>query len=829
MTRAEIAPEADVGILHRVGDFKIEGSRDPLELFRGPLNLDEVAHRRMIEDDREIPHRPLFTVFFVPHEDAEADVPENFDHAVQVTDPGLEFWTFLDRSSEAWRALEGDEPSASVLAQAEKRTSIAEATVGCVEQQIDLPGHYVNRYRPRTTEGIANPAMVGHRDFEFRLERCIGHSQSIYRTGVGFYGTVYHVRMQHVVWGTAGHIDHGKTTLVKALTGTDCDRLPEEKDRGITIDLGFAQLVESDMRLHFVDVPGHERLVHTMIAGASGIDLALLVVAADEGVMPQTREHLDVIRLMGVPGGAVALTKTDLMDPDLVELVTEEIRELLAPTAFSGVPVVPVSSQSGDGVTELRRVLFEQSRDARPRQVEGRPYREPVDRVFSLTGAGTIVTGTSLWGELEVGSDLAVLPRGSVYRVRRLHVHGEERHRVEAGERVALNLASASRDAVGRGDQLITPGPWQTTQLVTVSLELLATAPGPLDEGDEVEVHALAARVAARIDRLSSRPLAPGSRSIAQISLRQPMLLFPGDRVILRRPSPVNTFAGGTVFDTRLRRWQRRKSAALERLPEVRRDAWPELLSNWIEREGLAGLTVPAMAGHLGVFDGAIEAPLGRLLEGDVVHSLPTRPPVFVSSPLLEKLAAEAARELERRFAGEEVSAGVPARDFAGALLPRSALSLADHYLEELRGRGVIELSEGRVVPPGRESYMTEAGEALARKVEALYRAEGFAAPSPAEVAELLQAKVVTVEGICRYLIQRGRLVRLEGKYLIHRAVLEEMVRELHRWGVEEFGVGDFKQRFGLTRKLAIPALEWLDSERVTVRHGNRRKIMRRK
>jgi selenocysteine-specific elongation factor len=635
--------------------------------------------------------------------------------------------------------------------------------------------------------------------------------------------------MRHVVWGTAGHIDHGKTTLVKALTGTDCDRLPEERERGITIDLGFAQLTDSEVQLHFVDVPGHERLVHTMIAGASGIDLALLVVAADEGVMPQTREHLDVIRLMGVPGGAVALTKTDLMDADLIELVAEEISELLAPTTFAGVPVVPVSGKTGAGIPELRKVLVEQADEIRPRQVEGRPFREPVDRVFSLTGAGTVVTGTSLWGELEVGADVMISPHSTIARVRRLHVHGEERREVEAGERVAINLAGISREAVSRGDQVIAPGPWETTQLVTVGLEVLATAPGPLDEGDEVEVHALAARVPARVDRLSIRPLAPGSRATAQISLREPMLLFPGDRLVLRRPSPVNTFAGGKVLDAHLRRWRRRDSAALEHLPDVERRAWPELLSSWIDREGLAGLTVPAIAGRLGVHDGAIEASLGRLLENCSIHALPTQPATFVMTERISQLAEDAARELERRLAGQEVSAGIPARDFVGRLLPRSALALADHYLEELRGRGTLELSEGRVVPPGRESHMTAAGEALTRKVEALYRETGFDAPSPTEAAERLAAKPATVEGICRFLLQRHRLVRLEGKFLIHRAVLDEAARRVREWEVEDFAVGDFKERLGLTRKLAIPTLEWLDSERVTVRQGNRRKIVRRK
>lgn len=640
---------------------------------------------------------------------------------------------------------------------------------------------------------------------------------------------MYHDSMRHVVWGTAGHIDHGKTSLVKALTGTDCDRLPEERERGITIDLGFAQLTEGDLQLHFVDVPGHERLVHTMIAGASGIDLALLVVAADEGVMPQTREHLDVIRLMGVRGGAVALTKTDLMESDLVELVAEEIRDLLAPTAFAGVPVVPVSGETGEGVPELRRVLIEQAAEIRPRQVEGRPFRQPVDRVFSLTGAGTVITGTSLWGVLEVGAEVKIFPHETTARVRRLHVHGEERRNVEAGERVAINLAGISREAVARGDQVIAPGPWALTQLATVSLELLATAPGPLDEGDEVELHALAARVPARIDRLSIRPLAPASRATAQISLRAPMLLFPGDRVVLRRPSPVNTFAGGKVLDAHLRRWRRRDSAALAKLPEVEHRAWPELLSSWVDRAGLAGLTAPAMAGRLGVYDNAIEATLGRLLGEGAIQSLPTQPPTFVASEGMDRLAADAARELEHRLAGEEVSAGIPARDFVRQLLPRRAFPLADCYLEELRGRGALELSEGRVVPPGRESHMTAAGEALTRKVEALYRETGFEAPSPAEAAELLAAKPATVEGICRYLLQRHRLVRLEGKFLIHRAVMDEVARKVREWEVEDFAVGDFKERFGLTRKLAIPTLEWLDSERVTVRHGNRRKIMRRK
>jgi selenocysteine-specific elongation factor len=634
--------------------------------------------------------------------------------------------------------------------------------------------------------------------------------------------------MRHVVYGTAGHIDHGKTSLVRALTGIDCDRLPEEQERGITIDLGFAQLTAEDMQLHFVDVPGHERLVHTMIAGASGIDRALLVVAADEGVMPQTREHLEVIRLMAVPGLVVALTKLDLVETELAELAVEELREFLQPTPYASAPIVPVSATDGQGLDELRAVLLEVASSAEDHQIEDRPYREPVDRVFSLTGAGTVITGTSLWGSVEMGAELSLYPQGETARVRRLHVHGTERNRVEAGERVAMNLVGIDKQRIRRGDQLITPGPWRTTTLVTVRLELLASAPRPLDEDDEVEIHALAARVPARVERLGQRPLEPGGTVTAQLKLRTPMLLFPGDRLILRRPAPVNTFAGGVVVDAQLGRWRRRDSASLELLPQIHRAAWPELFEAWVRGAGYEAVTASELAGRLGVLDDAVEAPLGRLLSGGSIRALPTRPPRLVASELLDDLAVRAKAELASRLAGEEVSAGIPARDFAATLLPRPARALSELYLEELRQRAVIDLAKGRVVPPGTDSHMTEAGQELTRKVESLYRQAGLDPPPPAAAAEQLASRPVTVEGICDFLVQRGQLVRLEGKLLVHRGALDEVVRTVRSWQADTFSVAEFKESFSLTRKLAIPILEWLDSERVTVRQGNQRKIIRR-
>lgn len=640
---------------------------------------------------------------------------------------------------------------------------------------------------------------------------------------------LYHDAMRHVVYGTAGHIDHGKTALVKSLTGTDCDRLPEERERGITIDLGFASLKHDDGELHFVDVPGHERLVHTMIAGAAGIDLALLVVAADEGVMPQTREHLEVIRLMGVAGGAVALTKVDLVDEETQDFAIEEVREILEGTAFEGVPIVPVSAHTGAGMANLREILILQSVNVRPHQIEGRPFREAVDRVFSLSGAGTVVTGTSLWGQLEVGAPVVLLPMDKEARVRRLHVHGEERAEVEAGERVALNLAGLGTSECPRGTQILSKGPWRPTTMVTIRLELLESASGPLDEGDEVEVHALAMRTPARIDRLAARPLKPGSSVIAQILLRQPMMLFPGDRLVLRRPSPVNTFAGGQVLDTRLRLYRRAQAAELGGVGGVHRSEWPRLFEGWIADAGLVAPSLDDLAGRLGVLSENAQGILGRLLSEKTIRTLPTTPPRFVSESALEGLAKTAKKELGKRLADTEVSSGVPARDFVASLVSPPALVVAPQLLEELRRRGVVEVVEGRVLPPGRSSHMTRSGAELTARVDDFYKKAGFDAPSPGEAAQRLEARPAMVEGVCRFLVQQGSLVLLDKKWFFHRQTLDQIADGIGQWGVDEFAVGEFKDRFGLTRKLAIPMLEWLDSNRITVRAGNKRKVLGRR
>ena len=359
--------------------------------------------------------------------------------------------------------------------------------------------------------------------------------------------------MRAVVLGTAGHIDHGKTSIVAALTGVDCDRLPEEKRRGITLVLGFAPLTDplAELEISFIDVPGHERLVHTMIAGAGGIDRALLVVAADEGVMPQTREHLEVLGLLGVRGGVVALTKADLVDEDLLALQAEELRDVLAGGPLADAPIVACSARTGAGIETLRAAVLECARGVVRRAEPHRPFRLSADRVFSLPGAGTVVTGTARWGSVRPGDELAALPSGRTVRVRAVQVHGDARDEAGVGERVALQLAGAAVAELPRGEQLLGAGPWQSTRRLAVTLTPL---PGvALAEGETVWLHVLAARVPARIERVHPAELTAGAPGRAIVRLARPVLAFPGDRVVLRRISPARTLATSTARDRTLR------------------------------------------------------------------------------------------------------------------------------------------------------------------------------------------------------------------------------------------------------------------------------------
>ncbi|MCU0291133.1 MAG: selenocysteine-specific translation elongation factor [Thermoanaerobaculaceae bacterium] len=626
--------------------------------------------------------------------------------------------------------------------------------------------------------------------------------------------------MRPVVFGTAGHIDHGKTSLVRALTGVDCDRLPEEKRRGITLVLGFAPMVDpaGEVEVSFIDVPGHERLVHTMIAGAGGIDRALLVVAADEGMMPQTREHLEVLGLLAVPGGVVALNKADLLDDDLLELQREEIAEALAGTVLAGAPIVPCSAATGAGIPELREALLACARGVVRERSPHRPFRLAVDRTFTVAGTGTVVTGTARWGAVAVGDEVRLLPSGTVARVRTVQVHGRLREVAQVGERVALGLAGLTLAEAPRGEQVLGGGDWRSSRRLAVQIELLPGAV-PLEEGSVVSLHLLAARVLARVERIDPRPLPGGGTGRAVLRLARPVFAAPGDRVVLRRPSPAATVGGGLVLDPQPPRLRRREAAVLAELPRPWADV-PAALERWIREAGVAGVTPGQVASRLGVVPAGVEAPLGQLLVAGAVIASRSTPPLLVHRIILEALAQQA-----RQVVSEAGPAGVPVAELLSRLAPGAPETLRALVLETLRRAGVLRETSGRAF--GADATPLEDG--LAARIEEVYRESGVEAPSPGEVAVLLGAKEKVVEGLVRFLVDQKRLARVGGKWILHRRHLDAIAASLLEWDAEVFDVGQFKDRFALTRKLAIPILEWLDSERVTRREGDRRRIVRRR
>lgn len=618
-----------------------------------------------------------------------------------------------------------------------------------------------------------------------------------------------------VVFATAGHIDHGKTSLVHALTGVWCDRLKEEQERGITLVLGFAPLLdpEGDVEVSFVDVPGHERLVHTMVAGAGGVDRALLVVAANEGIMPQTREHVAILKLLGIEGGVVALTKADLVARSQLEERQRELATFLANGPLASAPIIPCSSITGEGIQELKAAILHQARRVYRQGEPHRPFRLAVDRVFSLPGAGTVVTGTARWGEVQVGEDVWVFPPGRGVRVRSLQVHSQERQHATAGERVALALAGIKVDEIPRGAQVVTLGPWEPTVRLALEVTLLAEAPA-LVEGQRLWLHLLASRTVATVERVSS-PRAGGKPTRALVRLAKPILAFPEDRVILRRMTPAATVGGGVVLDTSLPRLSRRQLGILEKLPVPSHRR--ELLLAMVERTGRCGMSRSQLAARLGFFPEGVHQTLGELEAFGHITLLPGRDPWALPCQALGEVVAEAAKLLK-----EKGELGLSAGELMQALHLGKPKSLRGFYLQKLLAQGVAREENGRFFAANLKPLTSP----LAEKVEAMYRQARLSAPSPEEAAAQLSAPPKAVEGLIKLLVREGRLVRVGGKWILHRHVLDEIVTSLRRWGVERFDVAQFKDRFGLTRKLAIPILEWLDSQRVTRREGNFRRLL---
>lgn len=633
--------------------------------------------------------------------------------------------------------------------------------------------------------------------------------------------------MKHVIVGTAGHIDHGKTSLVKALTGVDADRLKEEKQRGITIDIGFADLTLGDVRVGFVDVPGHERFVKNMLAGAHGIDVVLLVVAADEAVMPQTREHFDICRLLGVPRGLVALTKADMVDSDLLELAHAEVEEFVAGSFLEGAPIVPVSSVTGQGIEELERELEAAGR-AVPGRDTRRPFRLPVDRVFTIRGFGTVLTGTLISGEIAVGDGIEVVPGGLRAKVRGLQVHGSSAERATAGQRTAVNLQGVGLDDVVRGQVLAPAGRFRETRMLDVRLNVLEGAARPLAHRARIRFHHGTSEVLARVALLGRDAVEPGASAVAQIRLEMPILALPGDRFIVRSYSPQVTIAGGVVLDALAPKHRRSDTRTLEWLERLEAAEERERTLLRLERASGRGLGLEELAEQTGLTDDELLAHAAALVKAKRAVAVGGTPPRWLEVGAETELREAALAALKAFHKREPLAPGLPMEELRSAVFAHAPLEVFRAVTGSLVEAGRLVRDRDVFLLAGRGSGLTAEDEVAKKRLEEAIRGAGLEATTVADLSSRVSVPEPKAKKFYDLLTREGRVVRM-GDLVFHVDVLTALKDRLraHKARSTLIDVAAFRELTGgLSRKYTIPLLEWLDRERVTRRVGDKREIL---
>jgi selenocysteine-specific elongation factor len=659
--------------------------------------------------------------------------------------------------------------------------------------------------------------------------------------------------MKHIIVGTAGHIDHGKTALVKALTGIDADRLKEEKQRGITIDIGFADLEIGGFQFGFVDVPGHERFVKNMLAGAHGLDLVMLVVAADESVMPQTREHFDICRLLHVKSGLVALTKSDLVDEELLELARAEVEDFVRGSFLEGAPIIAVSSRTGAGIEELKESLADLAERVEPKATSAVP-RLPVDRAFSIRGFGTVVTGTLIAGELAVGDELEVLPAAVKARVRNLQVHGHDTQRAFAGQRTAINLQGLNVGEVERGSVLARAGRLRASSMLDARLELLPSASRPLTQRARVRLHHGTAEVMARVvilhgsgfrvrgsgladGSVNSEPetlnperdyIAPGGSAITQLRLEEPLTALPGDRFIIRSYSPQVTIGGGVIIDALPEKHRIRETAASARLEQLEGAALVERVAIFIEMAGARATTDSEIAARTGATDQQIAGAARELIQTGRVLEVTGAPLVLISGESYRALAARVVEMLAEHHRREPLALGLGREEVRDRVFGRVRPEVFRAVITRLVEEGKIAAEREALRLASHRPALTESDLAAKEALEAAFKGSGLQAGTLEETAAAAGIKTELARKLYNLLAAERRVVRV-GDFVFHIDSIDDLKSRVRarKTANPKIDVAVFKEiTGGLTRKYAIPLLEYLDRERITRRVGNEREIL---
>jgi len=633
-----------------------------------------------------------------------------------------------------------------------------------------------------------------------------------------------------IVIGTAGHIDHGKSALVRALTGIDPDRLKDEIARGITIDLGFAHTREGDVQIGFVDVPGHERFVRNMLAGAGGIDAVVLVVSAVESVKPQTREHFEICRLLGVDRGVIALTKVDIAEPAALQAAEADVRALVSGSFLQDAPIVRVSAITGEGLDELRRSVAALA-GGQLRMGRDGVARLPVDRVFTVKGFGTVVTGTLTSGAMAVGDALVVLPGGEDVRVRGLQVHGAPVDRVEAPQRVAVNVAGVDALVLHRGVTLATRGSLAVTRRADVRLQVLDGVKG-LANGARVRAHHGTSEAFARVS--VCRPgdavldVAGGAVAFVRLRFQSPVVLTRGDRLVLRGGSPVSTLAGAVVLDPEPAPGGIRRVSALDRFQQLNEADASAPVAIFLRDAGERGLTADSIVRRAGLAPSDARNLLDALVAAGSARAVGDR---FVATDAVVAIQARVLDELTAFHRQHPSERGSPRETLRDRAAPRVPAAIFESILTDLTRDGVIRGGD-RIALSSHRAEVSAADQQLEEATLTRLRAAGLAPPDPAVIAQELRASAVSVERALQALVREGKAVKT-GEIVFDRTALEALRKAVAALRAGQsptarvtLDVAQFKARHGLTRKHAIPLLEWLDRERVTRRVGDVRVVL---
>ncbi len=632
--------------------------------------------------------------------------------------------------------------------------------------------------------------------------------------------------MRHVIVGTAGHIDHGKSALVKALTGVDPDRLKEEQIRGITIDLGFAHLDLGDVQVGFVDVPGHEKFVKNMLAGVGGIDFVLLVIAADESIMPQTREHFDICRLLGVSSGIVVINKTDLVDPEMIELVLDEVTETIKGSFLEGAEIIAVSSKTGDGIEKLKKTVHDLALAIQPRP-SNRMLRLPIDRAFSIRGFGTVITGTLTSGEIRKDQEVELIPGGLIARVRGLQVHGNMTSQSVAGQRTAVNLQGIDLAQVERGMVVTVPHIFRSTQILDVRLHLLPDAK-PLKNLVKVRFHQGTIEVLARVALLGRDTLMPGETGYAQLRLDSPVFCLHGDSFIIRRFSPTITIGGGVILHPNPLKHKSTDKEILCALQGLDIGDLSKKIPVLLAAGAKRAMDLNELNSLLGLPGSELNKICSTLAQAGKLVIVSAPAPILVLPSIIESLSKETVQQVNAFHKDNPLQKGISKEELRKRIYDDLPLEVFRYCLDALVAKHKISSQEDMVSLHGREVQLTSEGQQLREKIEAFFHKAGFQPPSLSDLPGSLDANPEEARRIIFWMIREKILVKLSDDLIYHRDTLDKIKKQIKAKFTpgSKFGVAEFKEIFDITRKHAIPLLEHLDREKFTRRLGNDRLLL---